>query len=383
MSIDLSNISDHQKKSQSILIKSSNISGVRINDLFSSKKKKKLNDKKKESFYSELSILISSGVDIKTALEIYVEEQEKKNEKELFTEILNQVLKGSTLSKALENTGRFTPYEYFSLEIGEETGKIDSVFNVFSSFYSRKVKQKKQIRSALSYPILVVCTAIFAVSFMLYYLVPMFSEIFKRFNKELPSLTKSIISISNWFSNNIVFIFIHILALILFYLLYKDKKWLRKLSTSIVLKIPIISNLINLTYLSRFCQSMALLLNANSPLIRTLELIRGMIDFLPYEEAVSTFIEDIKKGELLHRSMQKCNIFPSKVIHLIKVGEEVNQLGKVFDRLFDQYSNELEHKINTFNSLLEPLLIIIVGIFVGIILVAMYLPMFQIGSAAF
>lgn len=345
--------------------------------------KQGLKDHKKEQFYSELNILLSSGTDVRTAMDIIVAEQTKKKEKAIFEDLMNHVLEGVSLSEAMEESQKFTPYEFYSVRIGEESGKINDVLKDLSIYFSKKIKQKKQFSSALTYPLLVLVTAIGAVIFMMNVVVPMFVDVFMRFKGDLPAITKAVVKLSNVFSEylDLVFLILVSIALILYFV--RKKNWYRNFSTKLLLKIPMIGVLVQKIYLARFCQAMALLIGSKTPMLRAIQLIKNMITFYPYQQALTIIEDDILYGKPLHKSMEQFSIFDKRTVSLTKVAEEINQLDTVFAKLNDQYSQELEHRIGMLSSVLEPIMIIFVGLLVGVILIAMYMPMFQLGTSMY
>ncbi len=345
--------------------------------------KKGLKDQKKEQFYSELSILLSSGTDVRTAMDIVVAEQTKKKEKEIFENLMNHILEGVSLSDAMEQSGMFTPYEYFSIKIGEESGKLNNVLKDLTIFFSKKIKQKKQFSSALTYPLLVLVTAIGAVIFMMNFIVPMFVDVFKRFKGDLPALTKAVVKLSNVFSEYLGLVFLIIITITIVLFLVRKKNWYRNFSSKLLLRIPVAGVLVQKIYLARFCQSMALLISSKTPMLRAIQLVKNMITFYPYQEALTTIEKDVLHGKPLHKSMEQFPIFDKRTVSLTKVAEEINQLDTVFNNLNDQYSTELEHRIGMLSSVLEPIMIIFVGLLVGVILIAMYMPMFQLGTSMY
>ncbi len=345
--------------------------------------KKGLKDQKKEQFYSELSILLTSGTDVRTAMDIIVAEQTKKKEKEIFENLMNHVMEGVSLSEAMEQSGMFTPYEYFSIKIGEESGKLNNVLKDLTIFFSKKIKQKKQFSSALTYPTLVLVTAVGAVIFMMNFIVPMFVDVFKRFKGDLPALTKAVVKLSNIFSEYLGLVFLILLTITIVLFLVRKKNWYRNFSSKLLLRIPVVGVLVQKIYLARFCQSMALLISSKTPMLRAIQLIKNMITFYPYQEALTTIENDILHGMPLYKSMEKFPIFDKRTVSLTKVAEEINQLDTVFNNLNNQYSTELEHRIGMLSSVLEPIMIIFVGLLVGVILIAMYMPMFQLGTSMY
>lgn len=340
----------------------------------------KLPDRVKESFYLELSTLLEAGVDIRTALELIKEEQKKKKIKAVFEDISQQVVNGTTLSGALKGKRQFTSYEYFSVQIGEETGKLLQVLKELSVFFQKKIKQRRQVVGALMYPMVVLVVAFSAVSFMLTYVVPMFSDVFKRFGNDLPTVTKAVISLSVLLKNYAGLFFLFLLASTAIIIWQRKKTWYRKVSTSLLLKIPVAGAIVQKIYLSRFANTMALLVGAKIPIVQAIQLTRQMITFYPVEQSLEIIEEKIIAGDALHKSLSQFPVYPPKMVSMIKVGEEVNQLELFFTRIATQYSNEVEYQANMLNKLLEPLIIVILGLVVGIVLIAMYLPLFKLGQ---
>lgn len=338
-------------------------------------------DKKKERFYSELNILFSAGVDIKSALELIEEQEQKESGRELFRQIREKVVAGTNLSKALQETGKFSPYEYYSLQIGEESGRLPEVLEELSSFFSKKIKQKRQVMNALSYPIVLVCTAFGVVAFMMVFVVPMFSDLFKRFNSELPGITKMVVGLSESFTKNaLFFILIFTVGIGILYYCRKTTRF-RKYASAIVIRTPVIGKIVQKIYLARFCQSMNLLTAAKTPLINALELVKKMIGFYPIEVSLDAVQKQVLKGSSLHKSLSAFPIYNSRMCSLIKVAEEVNRLDGIFGQLAKQYGDEVEHETGLIGKMIEPLMILFLGVLIGLILVAMYLPMFQLSTA--
>jgi type IV pilus assembly protein PilC len=338
------------------------------------------NDKKKERFYSELCILFSAGVDIRSALELIETEQTKEKDRILFTSIKESIIAGNSLSKALQQTGLFTMYEYYSLQIGEESGRLTEVLTELSIFFTKKIQQKRQLTSALSYPAVVFFASFGAIFFMMKFVVPMFADVFKRFKGELPAFTKLIIRISDAFGNYSLYFIIFFIALTGFLISQREAVWFRKYGAKIILRTPIMKDMIAKIYLARFCQSMNLLISAKTPLVTAIELVKKMVGFYPIEISLETVQEDLLRGKPLHLSLSKFKIYNRRMISLIKVAEEVNQLDTMFSRLSKQYSDEVEHQTSILGSLIEPVMIIFLGVLVAVILVAMYLPLFQMSS---
>jgi len=337
-------------------------------------------DKKKERFFSDLRTLLVAGVDLKSALEIIISEQKKNSEKEFYQEIYDGVVRGRSLADAMRNSKKFSDYEFFSIEIGEESNRLIEVLDELIRFYQGRVALKKQIYSVLSYPLFVLLITIGLVYFMMNNVVPMFADVYKQFGSELPSLTKKIVAISNNFPTYMMVAGGVVAGLLIFYRTQAKQEWFRRSVSAVALKIPTVRNLVRMTYLARFTQSMHLLLSSKTPLVRSLELTRKMIKFYPLEKAIDQIVQDVAKGKSLHEGMSQFKIFPSRMISLIKVGESVNQLEPMLKKLSDQYSEDLKHQTTIIGKIMEPMIILMIGLVVGIILVAMYMPMFNMSN---
>lgn len=342
---------------------------------------KKFDAKQKEWFYSELGLLISAGVDIKTGFEIIELETENKKHRELITQLKNDIVSGKSIADALLLHPKiFSNYECQSIRIGEETGHFAEVLNELGKYYEASVKLKRQIVGTLTYPVIVITLAILIVYFMLSFVVPMFGDIFKQTGGQLPATTQFLIKVSKKSS----LIFYTLLALVSgLYLLHrtqKKKPWYRHFTSLLVLRIPVINKLVQKIYLARFCQSMRLLMGAKVLLIDALDLVRNMIDYYPIEVALEKVRERVLAGKLLHESLAENKIFPNKLVALIKVSEEVNAPELIFEKLSRQYSDEIEHQQAVVGKLIEPFFIVVLGLIIGFILVAMYMPLFQLSN---
>jgi len=324
---------------------------------------------------------MEAGVDIKTALELIKEEQRKKNVKEVFHSVQQSVITGASFSSALKDAKEFTSYEYYSIQIGEESGKLLKVLKELSVYFGKKIKQRRQIIGAITYPLVVLIIAFAAVSFMVAYVVPMFADTFKRFGSDLPAITKAVIAVSGFIKSFIGVFLLGLFAVIGFCIWQSKTNWFRKVSSAVLLRTPVIGKMVHQIYLSRFAKTMSLLVGAKIPLVQAIQLTKQMISFYPIENSLIDIEEKILSGIAFHKSLAAHSIYPPKMISIIKVGEEVNQLELFFARLSEQYSAEVEHQATLLSKFIEPLIIIVLGLIVGVILIAMYLPLFRLGQA--
>jgi type IV pilus assembly protein PilC len=370
MSININEISNQQKPNtsiQDVLNKDIQI-GARFNI------------KKKQSLYNDLFLLFNSGLDMKRVLELIVEEQKNKKEKEILNRIYQKVIKGETLSNAFAAEKDFTEYETFSLKIGEESGKLTEVLSHLKNYYQKRIEQKRQVASALSYPLVVLFIAIAAVTFMIGFVVPTFAKTFKTFNAELPGITKWLIAFSEDFSTYATICLVILVTITILYQYFKKHESVRKWKAKLILIIPFIGKIYYLSRLTQFCENMKLLVSAKTSLIESLELTSKMIDFYPVQFALKQSKIDIMKGSSLSESLKNFKIFPSRMVYLLAVGEEVNKLEEIFGQMGDLYASELEHKSKILGSVLEPILLIFIACLVGFIVIALYMPMFSLSE---
>lgn len=341
---------------------------------------RELSDKKKEYLYLELSSLLRAGIDLKSSIELITSGQETEKDRQLFQTIQDRVLKGIPLSEALRQSEKFSLYEVFSLEIGEETAQLTEVLEDLARYYQNKIQQRRKVVSALTYPCIVLSTSVGAVFFMLKFVVPMFSDVFIRFGGELPWITRQILELSKLVQNAFLpfLIVVTILGGLLWY--FRKSGRFRKAAAEVILRIPVVGNLVQKVYLARFCNSMRLLLSAHIPLLRAITLSRKMISYYPIESSLGQVENDILKGRSLHESLRDFKIYPAKLIMQLKIAEEGNKLDVFFGRLSEQYLKEVEYQTTTLNSVMQPVFTLLLGLVVGIIMVAMYLPMFQMSN---
>lgn len=341
---------------------------------------KSFSNKKKEDFYTELSVLLKAGITLKEALKLIEEGQKKEQQKTLFNDLGNSLLSGSSFSEAIKGKKEFSEYEYYSLKIGEESGTLTTITNELGSFFAKKNEQQRSLVNALTYPIIILITAVLVVIFMLRMVVPMFQDIFKQNNVDLPWITEFIVAVSDFIKDYgwwVVFIIIGML--LLRKVLFGNDRFKRKLDY-LLMKVPYLGSFFKAVYLAQFTRAISLLTASKVPVLNSIELAGKMISFYPLQDALEVVSAKILQGESLSNSLKGNKVFSNKMISMVKVAEETNQTEFMFERLNQQYSVEVQQKSKLLSTLLEPMIILVVGVCVGVILVAMYLPMFKLGS---
>jgi len=339
-----------------------------------------LPDQKKEFLYLELGSLLTAGIDFSSAIQLLTADQRKEKDKILFAEIRSAVLEGTAFSAALDKTGKFSLYEIYSLQIGEETGKLTEVLLDLAAFFKNKIKQRRTIISSLTYPVIVLSASMGLLLFMIHFVVPMFGDIFKRFGGELPWITQKIIAFSEAVQSGFLPFVVLVITLAAFVTKFKDSLAFRRVTANVILKLPLVGNLVQKIYLARLANSMRLLINAKLPLLRAIALCRQMIGYYPIQVSLEQVEESVLQGASLHESLKRFPIYPPKMIQLVKVGEETNKLDHFFGWVAEQYITEVEYKTSTLSNAMQPLIILFLGAIVAVILIALYLPLFQMSN---
>lgn len=341
---------------------------------------KAFSDKAKEEFYKEFSSLLQSGIDIQRTLTILIEEQGNKKTLVILEDIRERLVTGSSMAEALKETGHFTAYEYQSIRIGEETGRLPIILEHLAEYFTNKVKLRRQLISVFTYPSFVILITFGVLYFMLNSVVPMFEDVFRQFGQELPFLTQKIIAVSKHFSTFLLYFLLILLAVVIYSYTQRKEPWFRHLTSRIVLRMPVFGVLMKKIYLARTCQSLSLLLGSKTPLVASLSLVEEMIGFYPIEIALQSIRADIVKGGSLHSGLARFPFFDRRLVSLTKIAEETNQLDRTFERLSLQYQEDIEFRTKLIGTIIEPLIIVLIGLIVGVIMVAMYLPMFNLSN---
>jgi len=336
---------------------------------------------KKLVLYSQLETLLTSGLDIQAALELIEHSFKKKKDRKKIASLRAAVVSGSSLSESMEKDGHFSIYEQYSIQIGEETGRLTAILKDLSAFFEKTLSYKRQLTGALAYPIFVLTFSMLAVLFLLRYLVPMFSGIYSRFKQELPWLTQVVVYLSELIGVLIPYLFVGFALVISFAYWQRKELWFKKTAGWIMMRIPLFGNIIQKIYLTRFCQAMALLLQSGVPLLNAIKLVRQMIDFYPISHSLEETEKKILQGAQLHDVLKNYKFYPPQALALIKVGEESGKLYLMFERLSVTYSEEVDQQTTVIGSLIEPVLILVLGCVVAVILVAMYLPLFKMSTS--
>jgi type IV pilus assembly protein PilC len=339
----------------------------------------RVNSKKKEAFYAQLSTLLEAGIQLRDAL-VIMEQNAKPKEKESFLGLIEQLDAGYSLAEAFENGKNFGNYERLAIEIGEKTGHLPQVAQQLADYYQKRNERKRQIIGALTYPLIILCTAVLVVVFMLRMVVPMFEDIFRQNGVDLPWITQLIVGLSQFsesYGSLLVVIGIGGFFGIRFAL---KRREVLDIWQKTLLKLPVLGPFVRLLHISKFTQTLSLLTSSKIPFLTAIQMVKDTSEFLPLKSALEKMELAITKGDGLYKGIIASGFFDQKMSSMVKVAEETNKTEYVFEKLNTQYNADIQQKSKMLSTLLEPFIIILVGLFVGVILIAMYLPMFKLSS---
>lgn len=339
-----------------------------------------MSDQAKRDLFAQMHALLDAGLDISRMFYILLDEYDGKKEHELLSLLFEAVIRGNTLKDAMMQSGEFTDLDFNVIGIGEASGRLSYTMRFLTEYYTKKVLQSKALRSALSYPIMILCFAFIVLAFMLIVIVPTFSQVYSRMGGELPTLTKIMIGLSANAPLVLSASSFTVIAVIALCWSQRNTKSYQKVKSSIMMNIPLVSYIVKADAQCTICRLMYLLTSSGVTMLESLEMVSHSMSILNYKEAISLIEERIKGGVSLSSCLAEYPLlFNRKLTAMIRVGEESNRLGDMFDRSANQLSDDLDSSFKSLSTYIEPLMVILVGGIVAVILIAMYLPMFRIG----
>ena len=340
--------------------------------------------KRKKAFYELLTVLLQAGLGIIDALEVVADENQRGKGKmnAIIRELIRSLKDGHSLSACLAAQGRyFDSFEVNSIRMGEAGGTLTEVLGELARYYESRLKIRRKLIQVMSYPAVVISMASLVVYFMITQVVPMFQDVFAQFDAELPTLTQGILEFSDFLQAYGIWIGAGVGLVAAFSYHFRDANWFRQFSSSLALRIPVFGKILLKIQLARFALTLAMLLKSRVKLDEALDLALEIVTFYPIQSQIPLIKQGIIGGSTLHAVIEPMPIFPAVLKQMVRVGEKTAQLDTMFERLGRSLEQESEIEITNLTHVLEPLLVMTLGLIVGIILVAMYLPMFQLSQA--
>jgi len=333
-------------------------------------------------FARQLATMMSAGIPMVQAFEIIGNGHEKPAMQKLVLEIKANIEGGSTLAESLAKFPLFFDDLFVNLvEAGEQAGALESLLDKIATYKEKTEALKKKIKKALFYPPAVLVVAVIVSLILLIFVIPQFEELFKGFGADLPAFTQMVVNLSRFVQSQGWWIALVIGAgfYTFFYFLKRSKK-MQLAADRIMIKFPIIGPILVKAAIARFARTLATMFAAGVPLVEAMQSVAGATGNIVYEEAVLRMKDEVATGQRLQRAMENTGLFPNMVVQMIAVGEESGSLDTMSGKVAEFYEAEVDNAVDSMSSLLEPLIMAILGVLVGGLVIAMYLPIFKLGS---
>lgn len=333
-------------------------------------------------FTRQLATMFSAGLTIEKSLNNLLYEEGNKKFRKVVAQLLNDVKKGFSLSESMEHhPGVFSPLYVALVKSGEVSGSLAGVLEEIADYLEFLQDTRRKVISALSYPLFVVCILSTLTVVLIVFIVPMFQEIYQRFNAELPIPTQMLIHVSEWIRGHFLIAMLGVIFLFVMTIVVNLTNTGRYIFDKIKLSIPIIRNLIIDSTMSKLSRTFGMLLGAGVPVIDTMGLVRKVVGNSHYQKALGRATQYVKDGYSIAASLKKTAVFPNTLLSLAATGEETGEMEKMLVKAANFYDKQLEAIVSRLTSLIEPMLIVMIALVIGTIVIVIYLPIFSFGFA--
>ncbi|MDH3304133.1 MAG: type II secretion system F family protein [Gammaproteobacteria bacterium] len=333
-------------------------------------------------FSRQLATMLAAGIPLVQAFEIVGNGHENAAMQKLILGIKADVEGGSALAEALAKQPLYFDDLFVNLvEAGEQAGALESLLDKIATYKEKTEAIKKKIKKALTYPAAVLAVAFIVTTILLIFVIPSFEDLFKGFGADLPGFTRMVIDLSAFVRSKGFFILIIMGAAGSAFIYFKKRsRPFRHFLDRLMLKMPIIGPILEKAAIARYARTLSTMFAAGVPLVEALESVAGATGNIVYEVGVLEMRDEVATGQRLQQSMENTGLFPNMVIQMIAVGEESGSLDEMSSKVADFYEADVDDAVDNLSSLLEPMIMGILGILVGGLVVAMYLPIFKLGA---
>ena len=333
-------------------------------------------------FSRQLATMLAAGIPLVQAFEIVGNGNDKPSMQKLVLDIKADVEGGTSLHEALGKHPLYFDDLFVNLvEAGEQAGALESLLDKVATYKEKTEALKKKVKKALFYPAAVLVVAVVVTIILLVFVIPQFEDLFKGFGADLPAFTQMVINLSKFVQSEGIFIAAVVAgAFWTFFYFQKRSRKMREFLDRLQLKIPIIGPILVKSAIARYARTLSTMFAAGVPLVEALESVAGATGNIVYEDAVMRMRDEVATGQRLQRAMETTGLFPNMVIQMIAVGEESGSLDSMSAKVATFYEAEVDNAVDSMSSLLEPLIMAILGVLVGGLVIAMYLPIFKLGS---
>jgi type IV pilus assembly protein PilC len=333
-------------------------------------------------FSRQIATMLQAGVPMVQSFEILAGGQSNPRMRSMLLDIRDNIAGGSSLSEAMARH----PVQFDALyrnltRAGEGAGVLDTVLDTVATYKERTEALKGKIKKALFYPAAVMAVAILVSAILLIFVVPQFEEVFKGFGADLPAFTQMIVNASRFLTSWWWAILLIVVGSVFGFLaIYKRSPALERSVDRLLLKLPVIGAILHQSAIARYARTLALTFKAGVPLVEALETVAGATGSIIYNEAVMRIREDVSVGYQLNVAMSQVNIFPHMVVSMTAIGEEAGALDTMLLKVAEFYEQEVNNSVDALASLIEPFIMVVIGILVGGMVIGMYLPIFKLAA---
>ena len=333
-------------------------------------------------FSRQLATMLAAGIPLVQAFEIVGNGHENASMQKLILTIKADVEGGSALAEALAKQPLYFDDLFVNLvEAGEQAGALESLLDKVATYKEKTEAIKKKIKKALTYPAAVLVVAFVVTTILLIFVIPSFEDLFKGFGADLPTFTRMIIDLSAFVRTQGIYLTALIGGSVATFLYFKKRsRKMRHFLDRLMLKLPIIGPILQKASIARYARTLSTMFAAGVPLVEAMESVAGATGNIVYEEAVLTMRDEVATGQRLQQAMENTDLFPNMVIQMIAVGEESGSLDEMSAKVADFFEDDVDNAVDNLSSLLEPMIMAILGVLVGGLVVAMYLPIFKLGA---
>jgi type IV pilus assembly protein PilC len=333
-------------------------------------------------FSRQLATMLAAGIPLVQSFDIVGAGHEKPAMQKLILDIKADVEGGIALHEALAKRPLYFDDLFVNLvEAGEQAGALESLLDKVATYKEKTEALKKKVKKALFYPTAVLVVAVIVTVILLIFVIPQFESLFKGFGADLPAFTQMVINLSKFVQAKGIYIGIVFAgAVYTFIYFYKRSRKLRENMDRFTLKFPIIGPIMRKAAIARFARTLSTMFAAGVPLVEAMESVAGATGNIVYENATMAMRDEVATGTRLQRAMENTGLFPNMVVQMIAVGEEAGALDEMSGKVATFYEAEVDNAVDSMSSLLEPLIMAILGVLVGGLVIAMYLPIFKLGS---
>ena len=333
-------------------------------------------------FTRQLATMFAAGLTIERSVQGLAADEKHPRLKKVLNKVVQNVRQGLNLSAAFQrHPGVFNNLYIAMIKAGEVSGNLDEILDHLATYLENIDDTRRKVRSAMTYPIFMLVFMATMITAMFIWIIPKFTDVYSQLGSKLPKATQTLVALSEWVSSNfgsiLFFSFIFIVSI---WMISKTRKG-GFFVDSLILKLPVFGSLNKQAILNKFCKTFGILVGAGVPVLESTLLLSKVVDNRVYEEATLDASKDIREGYNISTALRRTEVFPSIMLQLTSTGEETGELGDLLDRAADYYYKQVNVLVDRMTTLIEPLLILAVGVVIAIMVIVTYLPVFYLGAA--